>query len=72
MSKIFIQDIVAKMEGGVEQELPANTAIRFEINGVYFEVKIDTYSGRVSVRKNGPLSDPIIVYPQYQNKIEVG
>lgn len=72
MNKIFIQDVVAKMEGKPEQELPADATIRFEIVGIDYEVKVDKHSGRLSVRKSGLNTlDSIIIFPQHPNAVEI-
>lgn len=71
MNKVFIQDVVAKMDGKPETELPADVTVRFEIGGIDYEVKVDKHSGRLSVRKTGKTSDPIIIYPQHQNEVEI-
>lgn len=79
--KIFIENLVDKMAGNPETELPTNTTIRFEINGKAFkvsfeEMQITTNSKEqtvVSIRtEDGSFDDEKIkIIPSSSNKIIV-
>lgn len=64
-TKVIIEDVVLKMDGGIEQELPVNTTIRFEYGKMSYSVSISE-DGVLNIHKqDGRLS----IYPVASNTI---
>lgn len=68
--KVIIEDLVKHHSGGTETELPANTTIRFEVDGTKISVSL-TDKG-IEIYKRSPSGlDTIVIEPHSTNRIKV-
>jgi len=69
--KIIIENLVAKLNGGSEDELPVSSSIRFELDGHTISVKIDKETGGLSIYKSHGLDDTLKITPRSNNKVVI-
>lgn len=67
--KIILENLVAKIGGRNEDEIPVNSSIRFVLDKYSITVKIDKNTGGLSVYKSHGIDDTLTVKPNANNKI---
>lgn len=70
-NKIFIENLVARIAGSSEQELPADSRIRFHNNEMEYTIRIGEYGLEITkISRNHTISgDTISISPDCTNKI---
>lgn len=69
--KVIIEDVVLKMAGGAETELPEGTSIRFEMGTTSLSCKITEHGLSIYKIDNVIGDGEIIILPHASNKIYI-
>lgn len=68
--KTIIDDVVARMNGKPELQLPKNTIIRFEFNDISITCKIDSDGLRVQ-KTSKHRNERIVIHPSATNMVYI-